>query len=109
MLREIVTELHLLTFRGPRGLEALEAALSVTLAVLAALAAHSDTPWWAGISALQVTRASLALFVSQRLPFCLSLFVVACVGYFGFAISRFSYGWLIGAVTANLVMLTGFT
>ena len=130
----LASELRLLAFRGPRGLEALEAALSVTLAVLAALAVHSDNPWWAGISAFQVTRTSLAialsrgvmrvagsvvgavvavivlgLFVYQPLPFCLCLFVVAIIGYFGFAISRFSYGWLIGAVTANLIMLIGFT
>src|SRR5260370_16844957 len=103
MLREIrsalAMELRSLELRGPRGLEAAEAAASVTLAVLAALALHSDEPWWAGISAFMVTRASprvavprafmrvtgsiagaavalvvLRLFFSQSLPSSATLF-----------------------------------
>src|SRR5262249_59253474 len=108
MLREIprslVIELRSLEPHGPRGLEAAEAAASVTLAVLAALALHSDEPWWAGISAFMVTRASpqvavprafmrvagsivgaavalvvLRLFVYQSLPLCVSLFALSCI------------------------------
>lgn len=134
MVREIPgalgAELRSLQLRGPRGMEALEASLSVALAVLAALALHSDQPWWAGISAFMVTRSSLAvslsrsamrivgsvlgaalgviaigLFAYQPPLFCLCLFALAWAGLFGFAASRFGYAWLIGAITGNLVML----
>src|SRR6516165_965700 len=134
MLREIpaalATELRSLDWRGARGLEAAEATASVTLAILGALALHSGEPWWAAITAFMVTRASpsvalsrgimriagsvagavialavLRLFVYQSLPFCLSLFVISCIGLFGFVCSRRSYAWLVGAVTACLVML----
>jgi uncharacterized membrane protein YccC len=134
MLREIpgalVNELRSLQLRGARGLEAAEAAASVTLAVLAALALHSGEPWWAGITAFMVTRASpslavsrgvmriagsivgaiaglvvLRLFLYQSLPFVLSLFVLSCIGLFGFVCSRFGYAWLVGTVTACLVIL----
>jgi uncharacterized membrane protein YccC len=134
MLRGITgalnTEFRSLEPRGPRGTEALAAAMSVSLAVLAAFVLHSDEPWWAAISAWMVTRSALAvalsrgamriigsavgagiavivigLFVYDPLPFCLVLFALACAGLIGFTISRHGYAWLIGAITGNLVML----
>jgi uncharacterized membrane protein YccC len=134
MLRGIAsalnTEFRSLEPGGPRGTEALAAAMSVSLAVLAAFLLHSDEPWWAAISAWMVTRSALAvalsrgamriigsavgagiavivigLFVYDPLPFCLVLFALACAGLIGFAISRHGYAWLIGAITGNLVML----
>jgi uncharacterized membrane protein YccC len=134
VLREIpgalATELRSLDWRGARGLEAAEATASVTLAILGALALHSGEPWWAAITAFMVTRASpslalsrgimriagsvagavialavLRVFVYQSLPFCLSLFLISCIGLFGFVCSRFGYAWLVGTVTACLVML----
>jgi uncharacterized membrane protein YccC len=137
VLREIpgalAAELRALEWRGRRGLEATEAAAAVTLAVLVALGVHSSEPWWAAITAFMVTRASpveaisrgilrvagsiagalaalvaLRLFVYQSLPFLLCLFSISCIGLFGFVTSRHGYAWLVGSVTACLVMLMSF-
>jgi hypothetical protein len=134
MLRGIVsglgTEFRSLEPGGVRGTKAMGAALSVALAVFAALVVHSDEPWWAGISAWMMTGISLAdalpkgvmrivgsiagatiavialrLFAYDQLPFCLCLFSIAWVGLFCFAKSRHGYAWMIGATTANLVIL----
>src|SRR5271155_594434 len=134
MLRGIVgalgPELRSLEPAGPRGTEALAAALSVAVAALAALVLHSDEPWWAAISAWMVTRSSLAvalsrgimriigsvagaaiaviilgLFAYDPLPFCLCLFAIAWVGLFCFAKSSHGYAWLVSAITCILVML----
>jgi len=134
MLRGIVgalgTELGSLEPGSVRGTKALGAALSVALAVLAALILHSDEPWWAAISAWMMTGISLAdalpkgvmrivgsiagatiavivlgLFAYDPLPFCLCLFIIAWVGLFSFAKSRHGYAWMIAAITGNLVML----
>ena len=133
-MRELTCALHTefrsFELRGTRGIAALSAVLSVTLAVSASFLLHSDEPWWAAISAWMVTRASLAaalsrgamriigsvigaaiavivigLFVYDPLPFCLCLFALAFAGLIGFATSRHGYAWLIGAITGNLVML----
>ena len=49
MLRELTGALHTefrsFELRGTRGIAALSAVLSVTLAVLAAFVLHSDEPW----------------------------------------------------------------
>jgi uncharacterized membrane protein YccC len=134
MLRDLVealsTELRLLEPGGVRGTKAIGAALSVALAVFAALILHSDEPWWAAISAWMMSGVSLSgalprgvmriagsiagaiiaiivlgLFAYDPLPFCLCLFAIAWVGLFGFAKSRHGYAWLISAITGNLVML----
>jgi len=134
MLRGIIealsTEFRSLEIRGPRGTEAVGAAMSVTLAAIAAFVLHSDEPWWTTISAWMVTRSTLAvalsrgvmriigsaagatvavivlgLFAYDPLPFCLCLFAMAWIGLVGFAKSRNGYAWLISAITGNLVML----
>ena len=134
MLRGIAaalgTELRSLEPGGVRGTKALGAALSVALAVSAALMVHSDEPWWAAISAWMMSGSSLVdalpkcvmrivgsaagatvaviilgLFAYDPLPFCLCLFIMAWAGLFCFAKSRHGYAWMIGAITGNLVML----
>ncbi len=133
-LTGLVTELASLEPGGRRGREATGTACAVALAIVAALALHSDQAWWAAISAFMVTRSSLAealprgvlriigsaagaalgvvvvgLFAYRQLPLCLCLFAMAWCGLFGFAASRYGYGWLMFGITGNLVVLIALT
>jgi uncharacterized membrane protein YccC len=126
----LFTELASLDFGGRRCADAAATACAVALAIVAALALHSDQTWWAAISAFMTARASLAeslprgvlrvigsaagavvgvgvvgLFAYQQLPLSLCLFAMAFCGLFGFAASRYGYGWLMVGITGNLVVL----
>ena len=57
------------------------------------------------IAGAAVALVVLRLFVYQSLPLCVSLFVLSCIGTFGFVTSRNGYAWVVGTVTACLVIL----
>jgi uncharacterized membrane protein YccC len=126
-LSQELAELHLLSGRAPL---CAMTALAVALATTVALAVRVDSVWWAAISAFVSTRATgpaslqrgglriagtavgaaLALLLSPWLvddEVALSLFllVVSTWGVIGFLVSRHGYAWLLGAVTAVMVLL----
>jgi len=127
--RVLWMELRLLHWRGARTWLALETVGSVLLALLLAELFHMNDRWWVAISAYVVMRAdwqtafSRALqrmagtlggalvaalvapwVVQSMLLYSLSLAVVAGVGVYRALGSTRSYGWLLAAVTALLVL-----
>jgi uncharacterized membrane protein YccC len=126
-LRDEVAEMRLVAGRAP---QCAMTAVAVALATTVALAVHVDAVWWAAISAFVSTRATgpasmqrgglrvagtaagatLALLVSPWLVgddvgLSLVLLVVSTWGVAGFLVSRHGYAWLLGAVTADMVLL----
>ena len=57
------------------------------------------------IAGAAVALVVLRLFVYQSLPLCVSLFALSCIGTFGFVTSRDGYAWVVGTVTACLIIL----
>jgi uncharacterized membrane protein YccC len=115
---------------GVRGRRSAVTTLAVAVAVTAALAVDVDDPWWAAISAFVCSQATapasvqrgilrilgtiggaaLAVLVSPLLAddhvaLILALLVVSTVGVLGQLVGRNAYAWLLGAVTADMVLM----
>jgi uncharacterized membrane protein YccC len=113
-----------------RGRQCAVTAVAVAVATTAALAVRVDDPWWAGISAFVSTQttapasmqrgalrivgtaagAALGLLLSpwlvdDQVALSLALLVISTWGVLGLLVSRHAYAWLLGAITANMVLL----
>jgi uncharacterized membrane protein YccC len=123
-------ELMEMRLSGPRSRRSAMTALAVALSVVVALAARVDATWWAAISAFVCSQATapasvrrgilrvlgtmggagLALllspwFAGDSVVLILLLFAVSTVGVVGLLVSWNGYAWLLGAVTADMVLM----
>lgn len=130
LVRQVLAELGELTVSGPRARAGLAAALAVGVAIVLALALRLQDVFWAGISAFVCTQASQpqsfkkgfhriigTLFGAAAALVCfppvafdhaatmLLLFVAGSTAIAGSLVSRFSYAWLLGGITAVMVIL----
>jgi uncharacterized membrane protein YccC len=105
-------------------------ALAVALSVVVALAMHLDDAWWAGISAFvssqatapasvrrgilrmlgTVAGAGLAMALcpwlqGDMVALSLALLATSTVGVLGSLVSGYGYAWLLGAITADMVLM----
>lgn len=130
LARQVLAELGELSISGPRARAAMAAALAVGVAILLALALRLQDVFWAGISAFVCTQASqpqslrkglhrmlgtllgaaAALICFPPVAFdhaatMLLLFVSGSAAIAGSLVSRYSYAWLLGGITAMMVIL----
>jgi uncharacterized membrane protein YccC len=130
LVRQVKAEFCELTLSGPRARAAVAAALAVALAIVLALALRLQDVFWAGISAFVCTQtsqpqslrkgfhriigtllgaaAALICFPSvafDHLATMLLLFAAGSAAIAGSLVSRYSYAWLLGGITAVMVIL----
>jgi uncharacterized membrane protein YccC len=128
--RLVLAEFSELTLTGPRARSAVAAAFAVGAAILLALALRLQDVYWAGISAFvciqasqpqsvrkglhrilgTVVGAALALLLFPLVAFdhaatMLLLFCAGSLAILGSLVSRYSYAWLLGGITALMVVL----
>ncbi len=125
----MVAELRLLSLRGERGRLCAETVASVVLAVVLADVFQLKERWWVALSAYVLIRAEpLVVFrrCLERLagtvvgaacgallatlvwhtfwPSTLALALIAGLGIYGMLGSRYAYSWVLGTVTALMVL-----
>jgi uncharacterized membrane protein YccC len=123
-------ELAEMRLTGGRGSRCAMTAMAVTSATTLALAVHVDEVWWAAISGFVCSQAtapasvqrgilrilgtvggaglSMLLspwFAGDAVALCLALFVVSTTGVLGLLVSGHGYAWLLGAITADMVLM----
>ncbi len=126
----VFADLAELRLSGPRARVATVAALSVGLGTVLAIWLRLDAPYWAALSAFVCTQATrpasltkaaervagtllsagtvflltpwLAQYPLSTLP---ALFVASTLGILGASLTRHSYAWLLGGITANMVIM----
>lgn len=117
-------------FSGPRARVATIAAASVGLATVLAIGLRLDAPYWAALSGFVCTQATrpasvakaaervAATLLSAAVIFLLTpwlaqyplstlpaLFVASTLGILGASLARHSYAWLLGGITADMVIM----
>lgn len=127
-------ELAEITLTGPRARVATAAALSTGLAVLLALWLRLDNIWWAGISGFVCSQAGrpasvskatfrvvgtlvgavigllgVAWLIADYVPCLAFLFCCGMLGILGSYCSPHSYVWLLGSITAAMVVTSSMT
>jgi uncharacterized membrane protein YccC len=123
-------ELGEMRLTGSRGWRCTAAALAVAAATILALTLHVDDVWWASISGFMCSQATapasvqkgilrimgtiagagLAVLLSAWLAgdvvgVSLALLIVSTAGVLGQLVSRYGYAWLLGAITADMVLM----
>jgi uncharacterized membrane protein YccC len=126
----LMHELVEMRLTGQRGRQSASTALSVALATTMALSVHVDDVWWAAISGFMGSQAtapasiqkgvlrivgtmvgaSLAVLFSPWLAgdvvaLSLALSVASAAGMLGMLVSSHGYAWMLGAVTADMVLM----
>lgn len=130
LLGRIVEAFGSFTVQGPRARLALASALSVGTALTLALGLHLSAPYWAGITGYVCMQASqpaslqralqrilgticgavsglvlFSLVAYDHAATLLLLFLAGVLAILGSLLSRYSYAWLLGGITAIIIVL----
>lgn len=134
LFADLFTELAELRLKGALAQQGYQVAFAVALSVVLAAAVPLQDIWWAAISAFMVSQATrpaslrrgvlrtvgticgavIGLGCASTLAYdhvlcALFLLVAGFVGTLGFLLSAAGYAWLLGAITAMMVVLMSLT